>query len=326
MELRAGVGVRSHPFVPEFAIAAGPAAERRRRRAITDAHPDVRALIGTNPWSALLAVAVVAAQLGTAAAVARGPAWAIPIAAFAFGAFGAAAVNALIHEACHALIFRTRRANRAIALIANLGLVTWTAMPFFRYHARHHNAMGDYAMDVGIPTRAEAAWVGNDPLRKALWLAAFPYFQWRRVAKFRATERFWDGWMIANAALQILVTAVLLLRCGPGAIAYLLLSQSLATGFHPLGTRVIQEHVLIADGEETNDYISWASPLELNFGYHAEHHDFPRVPWNRLPRVLAAAPEFYRTRPVVRSRIALMARFILDPRCHLYRHAVRRAS
>jgi len=27
--------------------------------------------------------------------------------------------------------------------------------------------------------------------------------------------------------------------------------------------------------------------------YHVEHHDFPEVPWRRLPALRAAAPEFY---------------------------------
>ncbi|KAJ1388102.1 hypothetical protein B484DRAFT_409710, partial [Ochromonadaceae sp. CCMP2298] len=32
----------------------------------------------------------------------------------------------------------------------------------------------------------------------------------------------------------------------------------------------------------------------LNLSLHTEHHDFPQVPWSRLPLVTRAAPEYYR--------------------------------
>ncbi len=48
----------------------------------------------------------------------------------------------------------------------------------------------------------------------------------------------------------------------------------------------------------------------MNFGYHVEHHDFPRVPWVRLPRVRRLAPEFYDSLHTYRSRIRLMAAFL----------------
>lgn len=31
----------------------------------------------------------------------------------------------------------------------------------------------------------------------------------------------------------------------------------------------------------------------FNLNYHVEHHDFPKVPWSRLPQVKALAPTFY---------------------------------
>mmetsp|Transcript_81557 Transcript_81557/g.244653 ORF Transcript_81557/g.244653 Transcript_81557/m.244653 type:complete len:113 (+) Transcript_81557:1761-2099(+) len=43
----------------------------------------------------------------------------------------------------------------------------------------------------------------------------------------------------------------------------------------------------------TSTYSRWASFLSLNLNYHVEHHDFPNVPWSRLPAIKAAAPEFY---------------------------------
>ena len=36
-----------------------------------------------------------------------------------------------------------------------------------------------------------------------------------------------------------------------------------------------------------------AAVATLNLTYHCEHHDFPGVPWNRLPEVRRLAPEFY---------------------------------
>lgn len=33
--------------------------------------------------------------------------------------------------------------------------------------------------------------------------------------------------------------------------------------------------------------------VNLNVGYHNEHHDFPSVPWNKLPKVKKFAGKYY---------------------------------
>lgn len=40
-------------------------------------------------------------------------------------------------------------------------------------------------------------------------------------------------------------------------------------------------------------YSYWAAVFSMNLTHHVEHHDFPMVPWNRLPQVTKLAPEYY---------------------------------
>ena len=76
-------------------------------------------------------------------------------------------------------------------------------------------------------------------------------------------------------------------------VAYLFLSTAFALGVHPVGARWIQEHYVFREGQETYSYYGPLNKLSFNMGYHNEHHDFPQVPWSRLPKVRALAPEFY---------------------------------
>jgi sphingolipid 4-desaturase/C4-monooxygenase len=63
--------------------------------------------------------------------------------------------------------------------------------------------------------------------------------------------------------------------------------------------------------------------LAFNVGYHNEHHDLMRVPWNRLPKVRAMAPEFYNTLTYHMSWTKLWLRFLMDPSISLYSRVIR---
>ena len=126
-----------------------------------------------------------------------------------------------------------------------------------------------------------------------------------------------------NVVAQVLYDGALLYFWGPKALAYMFISLMFSVGLHPLGARWIQEHYIVFPGQETADYYGPLNPFALNVGYHNEHHDFPSIPWNRLPAIKRAAPEAYDTLHYHPSWSKLLWRFIVDPEISLYTRYVR---
>lgn len=58
-------------------------------------------------------------------------------------------------------------------------------------------------------------------------------------------------------------------------------------------------------------------------GYHNEHHDFPSIPWTRLPALRRAASEFYEPLPAHKSWPYVTWRFITDPSVGMWSRAKR---
>ena len=72
---------------------------------------------------------------------------------------------------------------------------------------------------------------------------------------------------------------------------------------HPCAGHTIAEHYEFENRLETYDYIGICNFFNFNVGYHTEHHDFPMIPWTRLPLVRKMAPEFYENLPCHTSYI-----------------------
>ena len=104
---------------------------------------------------------------------------------------------------------------------------------------------------------------------------------------------FFDRWVSLNILVEVSFLAGLTYAAGWGSLVYLFLCSVFSIGLHPVGARWIQEHYTLDTDQETFSYYGWGNKLAFNVGYHNEHHDFPHVPWSRLPAVRAAAPEFY---------------------------------
>jgi len=63
--------------------------------------------------------------------------------------------------------------------------------------------------------------------------------------------------------------------------------------------------------------------FSFNVGYHNEHHDFPKIPWTRLPALKAMAPEFYDNLPFHTSWMLVLWKFLTDPRISIYNRTKR---
>jgi sphingolipid delta-4 desaturase len=296
-----------------------------RARVILARHPEIRRQFGRNAWSALLIAALVALQTILAFLAHRQPWWVVLLLAYAVGAFVTHALLVLVHECAHNLVFERRGLNRLAGIVAGLPTVILNTVTWGRYHLKHHRHQGDYARDFDLPSRWEARLIGGSPAVKTLWLLLFPLFHMARALRNPGEiEEFKpDRWVVLAFAGQIAFVAALGVLLGATAIGYLLASLFFSIGLHPLGGRWVQEHLVTREPQETYSYYGPLNVPALNVGYHNEHHDFPAVPWNRLPAVKRLAPEVYERLAWHRSWTGLLLRFLVDRRLGLFDRMVR---
>lgn len=296
-----------------------------RTRAILRDHPEVRTLIGRTPSTAAILLALVVAQFALAVWLRDGAWWVVAAVSWLVGAFVSHALFVVIHECTHNLVFARTLPNKLAAIAANLPQVVPSAMSFRRFHLKHHAHQGDYAQDLDLPSRWEARLIRSWAAGKALWLLGFPLFQMLRVLRVRDIPVV-DRWVLANWGVQLAVNVLVWATLGERALGYLALSLLFSIGLHPLGARWVQEHFLVAGHQETFSYYGPVNRVALNVGYHNEHHDFPSVPWNRLPALRAAVPQAYDTLAAHRSYTRLLLRFLFDRELTLFSRLVRRRA
>jgi len=301
------------------------APHRRRAKEILARHPDMRLLFKRNQTSAVWTVALVALQvaIGIGMALLDTPWWGVLVAAYGLGAFANHALFVLIHEYTHNVVFKKANTNRLGSVFANIAIVFPAAIGFRNHHLLHHKHLGIRGLDADIPTVREARWVGNSSWRKTCWLGMY----WAVQALLRPATvkrvRTIDNWVLLNAAAMVGAMAPIVWFFGWWPMAYLLLSTIFSLGVHPVGARWIQEHFVFREGQETYSYYGPLNKLSFNMGYHNEHHDFPQVPWSRLPAVRATAPEFYEHLYYHRSWTKLLFHVLFSRKFRLHNRIVR---
>ncbi|WP_026995124.1 fatty acid desaturase [Flectobacillus major] len=311
-------------YQKDFTYVSGTEPHRIRTREIIKAHPEVKKLITKNPMTFAWILGCVSLQVVMAYLVKDQAWWVILAAAWCIGAFPTHTLFVCIHEAAHNLIFKKPSWNVYAGIIANFPSLAPTAISFKNYHLKHHAFQGVHELDADLPDFWEAKLINNYFIGKMLWLLFFPIFQAIRTLRCLELAVF-DRFVIMNIVCQLAFDAAIVYTMGWPALAYLGASFMFSVGLHPLGARWIQEHYLVLDkNQETYSYYGGLNTINMNVGYHNEHHDMPSVPWNNLPKLKATAPEFYDNLKYHTSFTKLFFTFLFSQEVGLYSRIVRK--
>ncbi|KAB8301035.1 hypothetical protein EYC80_002958 [Monilinia laxa] len=298
---------------------------RSRRLAIIKAHPEVTKLCGPERLTKYVVLLVVSIQILCATLLRNTPflSWKFFLTAYIIGATANQNLFLAIHEISHNLAFRNANLNRALAIFANLPIGIPYSASFRPYHLTHHKSLGVDGLDTDLPTRFEALFL-DSLLGKAffctfqiLFYAIRPIFVY--AVPFTSIH-------ILNIISQVAFDILLVKATGSyNSLYYLILSAFLAGSLHPCAGHFIAEHYVFTKqplaardpktGLEIPETFSYYGPLNFftyNVGLHNEHHDFPAVPWTRLPALHELAKEFYAELPRHESWIYVIWQFVWD--------------
>lgn len=294
-----------------------------RTKAILKDHPEVTKLIGRNPKTILIILLCVLLQIVAAYLIKDQSWWIVLFLAYFFGAFVDHTLFVMIHEASHRLIFKSKSSNLWAGIIANLPTIFPSSVSFQRYHLKHHAFQGIHELDADLPGKWEAKLINNRWYGKALWLLIFPVWQVGRTFRLKEIKPI-DKWVITNWIVQIVFSTAIIYLFGMKAFSYLFISFFFSVGLHPLGARWIQEHyITLTEEQETYSYYGILNKVNCNVGYHNEHHDFPSIPWNKLPKLKSIADEYYEPLHYHTSWTKLFFQFIFSKDISLYSRILR---
>ncbi|MCJ1308391.1 hypothetical protein MMC25_002044 [Agyrium rufum] len=308
---------------------------RSRRRAIIKAHPEVTKLCGPELLTKYLVIAVVALQISCAALLSNTSFFSLRffLTAYIIGATANQNLFLAIHEISHNLAFRSPIANRVLAIFANLPIGIPYSAAFRPYHLTHHKSLGVDGLDTDLPTAVEALFL-DSILGKAFFCTfQILFYALRPMMVYKLP---FTSLHLANVLAQLAFDVVLVRTFSLHSLYYLIFSSFLAGSLHPCAGHFIAEHYLFdvktyrdeknsmsisttaAPPPETFSYYGPLNLLTYNVGLHNEHHDFPAVPWSRLPALHEMAKEFYADLPCHTSWTWVIWQFVWDKEVGLW--------
>jgi sphingolipid delta-4 desaturase len=295
---------------------------RTRRREILIKHPEIQELQKPYHLSAIYTI-VLGGGLTVLAYILRDePVWVNFLLGYTLGAIMDHALWVLIHDYTHDAVFASRAMNKLFLIIADLVHLWPGGISFRHFHRMHHGHLNETYADPDLPSPLEDKIFGQSALGKAIWLFFFPFIQSLRMGRYGMTA-FFDPWFHLNIAMNLAYVVGVLWILGWMPFFFLFVSTLFSIGLHPLGARWVAEHYSFHPDQETFSYYGSANLISFNIGYHNEHHDFPRIPWNRLPTVKALAREYYDNLRTHSSYFRVLYEFIFNSNFTLRSRVVR---
>ena len=190
------------------------------------------------------------------------------------------------------------------------------------YHLTHHKSLGVDGLDTDLPTALEAFFLDS-----LLGKAFFCTFQilFYAIRPMMVYQLPLTRIHLLNIITQVTFDFILVRYAGTRSLAYLIMSSFLAGSLHPCAGHFIAEHYVFekpskvvkdpSNSVPVPETFSYYGPLNLltyNVGLHNEHHDFPAIPWTRLPVLHETAKEFYAELPHHKSWTWVIWQFIWD--------------
>lgn len=277
--------------MPNF-ISSSCAPHAERRKKIVEAHPEMRLLFGPEWRSKYIALFLVVAHVLVAVysqTLSFVP-WLVVV--YTYGSTSVQAIFLSVHELSHNLYFRSSELNMWFSIVVNLPIGVPFAIAFRGYHQDHHKYQGVQSIDTDLPTDAERYWV-QGRIAKFVWLSGQILSYALRPCIVSPKSLSWM--QVWNIAVQVVFNVLLVNLSGWTPLMFMLAAVVLAGGMHPCAGHFLSEHYAFGEKihQETYSYYGPLNILTFNVGYHNEHHDFPYVPWSRLPQVRRIASEFY---------------------------------
>lgn len=221
------------------------------------------------------------------------PIWVQLFCVFFFSGGIAHWIQLLVHELAHTLVSRSLLVDRILLYLANSCLVIPYTISFQRYHWQHHSHMGHAILDPDVPLPWEYKMTQN-LIGRLCWVVMHPFlYVLRPFFKHPLKPSSWDVGLL----LWMMVCNLTIYFMFPSGLAILLrlLGALLCSiSWHPFALHHYFEHFGISSTAsnvpKSNSYYGRMNWLTFNIGYHAEHHDNPRLSWDQLPQ--SKAPEY----------------------------------
>jgi len=281
-----------------------------RRKQILEKYPQVKELFKKDHSSIFYVLLILVLQIVMISIVTKYTNWFTYILClYCVGATLSHSYFVLMHDLTHYTCFESKTLNQLMAILGNFAQGVPSAVAFGRYHRDHHTYLGIPTGDPDLPSTLEIKYF-NTPFRKMVFILLMPFFY--SIKPYFMMPKKPVPMEVVNFIAVFSWDYFIYCQFGIWGVVYLVVGTLVGLGITPVAAHIIAEHYEFVKGQETYSYYGPINWINFNMGYHVEHHDFPMIPWTKLPRLREIAPEFYNNLPQISSYLGVWKKYVFD--------------